>query len=140
MVLYLRYTRPLKPKPKPRTLQELGLVFLASGFGRQIVLPHPIILYDSRKRPGTRVRTLDRKVPPQNEHVLHGTQKGANKHMPFLFVKGVSMGFPVSFGEGNPKGPRTKIIGFWGPNALHSYYSIRALKPHYFGPWTLRGR
>ena len=35
-----------------------------------------------------------------------------------------------------PKGPRTQIIVL-GPK-YHVYYSICALKPYYWGPWTLR--
>ena len=39
----------------------------------------------------------------------------------------------------NPKGPRTQIMGFWGPK-YYDNNAIWALKPYYLGPWTLRGR
>ena len=37
----------------------------------------------------------------------------------------------------SPKGPRTQITGFEGPNA-YNINGIWALKPYYLGPWTLR--
>ena len=41
--------------------------------------------------------------------------------------------------DGYPKGPRTQIIGFQGPNTIVCF-GIWALKPYYLGPWTLRVR
>ena len=38
-----------------------------------------------------------------------------------------------------PKGPRTQITGFKGPDTILSK-GIWALKPYYLGPLTLRGR
>ena len=41
--------------------------------------------------------------------------------------------------KANSKGPRTQIVGFYGPNSI-IFNGIWDLKPYYLGPWTLRDR
>ena len=61
-----------------------------------------------------------------------------------MFPSTLGYGFCSDHGQSVPKGPRTQIIGFWGPNTINNivFGPYNYLGPttiiNNLGPWTLR--